>query len=46
MDPSLRMVFVAGTLLLALFAAVVSSVGIDRAQPAVRSVEAAKPPQL
>ncbi len=46
MDPTLRMIFVAGTLLLALFAAVVGSVGIDRAQPAVRSVEAPKPPQL
>ncbi|MDX2203476.1 MAG: hypothetical protein NW223_12065 [Hyphomicrobiaceae bacterium] len=40
------MIFVAGALLLALFAAVVGSVGIDRAEPAVRSVEVIKGSKL
>lgn len=44
--PSFRMIFVAGMLLLALFAAVIGSVGIDQADPAVLSVEAPRSPQL
>lgn len=43
MDPSLRMVFVAGALMLALLAAIVSSVSVDPISMEPRTVDAGPP---